>query len=285
MSGPPPPPPSMHQRPHPPSAQQQHYQQQQQNHPGQHGNVRFPQQMRPQQMQQGMNMGYAQQNRPPMGMQGQQMGGMRPQGMYQQRPMQHGMNPQQQQGHYMQQQQQQRFQHQGGGRGGHMPNMAGHQPNMTMQRPNRFNAQFDGGNRPPQKQKQRRTIDYYGATLRGLELRSGGAHVSLKYLPTDPSYSVDVFPPTFVPDEPETSVATRFVHSSSNKVRYPINVIRWTPEGRRLITGSSSGELTLWNGLTFNFETILQAHDNPIRSMEWSHDSQWMISGDHGGII
>jgi hypothetical protein len=35
-------------------------------------------------------------------------------------------------------------------------------------------------------------------------------------------------------------------------------VLQWTPEGRRLITGASSGEFTLWNGLTFNFETILQ---------------------------
>jgi hypothetical protein len=33
---------------------------------------------------------------------------------------------------------------------------------------------------------------------------------------------------------------------------------KWTPDGRRLITGASSGEFTLWNGLTFNFETILQ---------------------------
>lgn len=35
-------------------------------------------------------------------------------------------------------------------------------------------------------------------------------------------------------------------------------IIQWTPEGRRLVTGASSGEFTLWNGLTFNFETILQ---------------------------
>lgn len=34
--------------------------------------------------------------------------------------------------------------------------------------------------------------------------------------------------------------------------------VQWTPEGRRLVTGASSGEFTLWNGLTFNFETILQ---------------------------
>ena len=29
-------------------------------------------------------------------------------------------------------------------------------------------------------------------------------------------------------------------------------------------SGASSGEFTLWNGLTFNFETILQAHDSPV---------------------
>lgn len=41
-------------------------------------------------------------------------------------------------------------------------------------------------------------------------------------------------------------------------MRCPIFTLAWTPEGRRLITGASSGEFTLWNGLTFNFETILQ---------------------------
>ena len=41
----------------------------------------------------------------------------------------------------------------------------------------------------------------------------------------------------------------------------------------------------MWNGLTFNFETILQAHDSPIRSLRWSHNDTWMISGDDTGVI
>jgi hypothetical protein len=45
---------------------------------------------------------------------------------------------------------------------------------------------------------------------------------------------------------------------ATNKIRCPVFCLTWTPEGRRLITGASSGEFTLWNGLTFNFETILQ---------------------------
>lgn len=60
---------------------------------------------------------------------------------------------------------------------------------------------------------------------------------------------------------------------------------QWTPEGRRLITGASSGEFTLWNGLTFNFETILQAHDTAVRAMVWSHNENWMVTGDHGGTV
>ena len=36
---------------------------------------------------------------------------------------------------------------------------------------------------------------------------------------------------------------------------------QWTPTGRRLITGSQTGEFTLWNGQSFNFEMILQVHD------------------------
>ncbi|KAI9501480.1 WD40-repeat-containing domain protein, partial [Coemansia spiralis] len=139
-------------------------------------------------------------------------------------------------------------------------------------------------NKGSKQQQQRRTVDYYAATARGLELRSMGLQ-SLKYLPADPSYTVDVFPPSFAPHEPESSIATRYIHFAQNKERHPINVIRWTPEGRRLITAASSGELTLWNGLTFNFETIMQAHDNPIRAMEWCHNGQWMLTGDHGGIL
>lgn len=61
--------------------------------------------------------------------------------------------------------------------------------------------------------------------------------------------------------------------------------MQWTPEGRRLITGSSSGEFTLWNGLTFNFETILQAHDSAVRAMRWSHNDNWMVTADHSGVI
>ena len=78
--------------------------------------------------------------------------------------------------------------------------------------------------------------------------------------------------------------------------------VQWTPDGRRLITGASSGEFTLWNGLTFNFETILQvnnktklntflqnlnfqAHDSAVDAMIWSNNEQWMLTGDRNGFV
>jgi len=84
---------------------------------------------------------------------------------------------------------------------------------------------------------------------------------------------------------PASSITSKFVHTSTNKIRCPVNCVVWTPEGRRLITGSATGEFTLWNGLAFNFETILQAHSGAVRSMVWSHNGDWMVTGDHGGEI
>ncbi|KAJ2347082.1 WD repeat-containing protein 33, partial [Coemansia sp. RSA 2618] len=198
-----------------------------------------------------------QHGRPPQYHQQQQQQQGRPHGMQMyQRPQNRPMfgNQQQQQPHpYYQQQQQQQQQLQYNNPGG----------------------QQDGNPQAPKGQLQRTTIDYYGSALRGLELRDSRVEVSVKALPTDPSYTVDVPPPVFMPDEPESSLATRFVQQAINKIKSPINVAKWTPEGRRLITGSSRGELTLWNGLSFNFETI----------MTWSRDGQWIITGDHDGII
>lgn len=66
-----------------------------------------------------------------------------------------------------------------------------------------------------------------------------------------------MMPPVSRIDRPADSIPSKHMHSSLNKIKHPINVVKWTPEGRRLLTGSSSGEFTLWNGMGFNFETIM----------------------------
>jgi polyadenylation factor subunit 2 len=94
-----------------------------------------------------------------------------------------------------------------------------------------------------------------------------------------------MLPPLARIHSPADSIPARHLHTSLNKNKHPVNVVRWTPEGRRLLTGSSSGEFTLWNGTGFNFETIMQAHDVAIRALSYSHSDDWLISADHDGII
>ncbi|XP_026410823.1 uncharacterized protein LOC113306054 [Papaver somniferum] len=86
-------------------------------------------------------------------------------------------------------------------------------------------------------------------------------------------------------DNPSTSFAANFVHASTDKNRCSINRLLWTPSGRYLLTGSQRGEITIWNGQSFNFEMTLQAHDQAIRSMVWSHNGNWMVTGDDLGTI
>tara|TARA_B100001173_G_scaffold303511_1_gene306370 strand:+ start:577 stop:1758 length:1182 start_codon:yes stop_codon:yes gene_type:complete len=57
------------------------------------------------------------------------------------------------------------------------------------------------------------------------------------------------------------------------------------PDGRRVLTCSQNGEFTLWNAASFNFETILQAHNNPVRTATVSHSENWLISADDSGQI
>eukprot|EP00095_Tigriopus_kingsejongensis_P005051 maker-scaffold1150_size58936-snap-gene-0.17 protein:Tk05051 transcript:maker-scaffold1150_size58936-snap-gene-0.17-mRNA-1 annotation:"AGAP001362-PA" len=132
----------------------------------------------------------------------------------------------------------------------------------------------------------RKTVDYNSSFLSLLERRVWQRDPrDRRALQPDNMYVPHILPPMGYLDNPANAVTTKFVKTATNKMRCPVFTLAWTPEGRRLITGASSGEFTLWNGLTFNFETILQAHDTAVRSMVWSPNDQWMVTGDHGGYI
>ncbi|XP_043811849.1 flowering time control protein FY isoform X2 [Manihot esculenta] len=136
------------------------------------------------------------------------------------------------------------------------------------------------------KLTQRRAVDYTSTVVRYMQIRmwQRDSRDRTALQPT-PAAAIDMLPTTAYSDNPSTTFAAKFVHASLNKNRCSINRVLWTPNGRRLITGSQSGEFTLWNGQSFNFEMILQAHDQAIRSMVWSHNDNWMVSGDDGGAI
>ncbi|KAF8626376.1 hypothetical protein AX15_005026 [Amanita polypyramis BW_CC] len=136
------------------------------------------------------------------------------------------------------------------------------------------------------KTRPRRTVDYNGGMGRWMlmrKLRPNSTYVP--HLRPSPPFIIDLLPPKAYPDNCSTSLCTKFVHTSTNKIRCPVNVVTWTPEGRRVLTGSTSGEFTLWNGLTFNFETILQAHDTAICTFSFTHSGAYLASADKSGVI
>ncbi|KAF8252131.1 WD40 repeat-like protein [Wilcoxina mikolae CBS 423.85] len=118
-------------------------------------------------------------------------------------------------------------------------------------------------------------------TNRAMEWRN----VSFGSLRPTLTWTIDLLPPVATSNNAVMSMPTKHIHASLNKIKHPINVVKWTPEGRRLLTGSSSGEFTLWNGMGFNFETIMQAHDCAIRTCQYSHGGDWLLSGDQEGLV
>lgn len=113
-----------------------------------------------------------------------------------------------------------------------------------------------------------------GQKRRGLEVERPNAN----YLP-------DVLPPAAHRENAADAIPARHLHSSLNKVKHPVNVVRWTPEGRRLLTASTSGEFTLWNGNGFNFDTIMQAHETAVRVVTYAHNDEWLLSADQDGLV
>ncbi|XP_037947484.1 pre-mRNA 3' end processing protein WDR33 [Teleopsis dalmanni] len=143
---------------------------------------------------------------------------------------------------------------------------------------------FDG--KRLRKSVMRKTVDYNASIVRALETRLWQRDYRDRHaMEPENIYIPELMPPSSYLDNPSNAVTTRFVKTATNKMRCPIFTLAWTPEGRRLVTGASSGEFTLWNGLTFNFETILQAHDVSVRTMIWSHNDSWMVTGDHSGYV
>ncbi|XP_064642094.1 pre-mRNA 3' end processing protein WDR33-like isoform X2 [Lineus longissimus] len=164
------------------------------------------------------------------------------------------------------------------------PHMHGQAHNQSQQLLTGQGANFNG--KQIRKSIHRRTVDYNAACVKHLENRIWQRdYRDMRVLAPDYIYYPEMVPPLGLNHNPMNSITSKHIRTSMNKLRCPIFSLCWTPEGRRLVTGASSGEFTLWNGLTFNFETILQAHDAPVRTMGWSHNDQWMLTADNSGFI
>lgn len=139
-----------------------------------------------------------------------------------------------------------------------------------------------------EKKLHRKTVDYFGPSinhqiLHAFKPRSHRRRVG--QIRPDSSFLAQISTPDGFPTLAAEDLPIRFVHVSTNKSRHAIHAVKWTPDARRVLVSSYSGEFTIWNGSNFGFESIMQAHDAPIFSLEYAHNGRWLLSGDQTGCI
>ncbi|KAF3513545.1 hypothetical protein F2Q69_00000541 [Brassica cretica] len=102
--------------------------------------------------------------------------------------------------------------------------------------PNPFDSHVDSfGAKRMRKHTQRKAVDYTSTVVRYIQARTWQRDSrDVTSLQPTPAAAVDMLPPVAYSDNPSTSFAAKFVHSSLNKNRCSINCVLWTPSGRRL---------------------------------------------------
>eukprot|EP01052_Picozoa_sp_SAG31_P046743 SAG31_NODE_9061_length_1341_cov_1.835749_1_plen_286_part_10 len=147
---------------------------------------------------------------------------------------------------------------------------------------------FDGRRARQNLNFERPTIDYNSIVIRTIQSRIFQTDEQ-DYLALQPNdeYMRDMCTASShsMRATPSNAFCNYHMHTAFNREKYPVYTTKWQTDGRRVISGNQHGEFTLWNGLHFNFETIVQAHEIGTRAMEWSHDEQNMITGDDNGTI
>lgn len=114
-------------------------------------------------------------------------------------------------------------------------------------------------------------------------LLQGDANVP--YLSVAPEGALNILPPAAYATQPTSLFTLKFASQAPSKTRSSVNVALWTPDGRRCLTGTQAGEFCMWDGQSFQFETIIQAHETPVRSMTFTRAGNFLVSGDDGGNI
>ena len=97
--------------------------------------------------------------------------------------------------------------------------------------------------------------------------------------------ALHILPPVAYLHQPASQCAIQFAAQAPSKTRSVVNAAVWTPDGRRCLTATFAGEFCMWGGQTFQFETIIQAHETPIRTIVFTHSGGFLVSGDDAGNV
>ena len=59
----------------------------------------------------------------------------------------------------------------------------------------------------------------------------------------------------------------------------------WSPDGRRLASGSYDNTIGIWNATTGELEQTLEGHTGEVYSVNWSPDGRHLASGSRDKTI
>jgi len=169
----------------------------------------------------------------------------------------------------------------------HYQHGGGYQPHQTASYHHDGAAGGVGGVPYEHRQKKRyfrRCVDYNSTVVNFLETWNEGENIK-RTLGCNYTFAKDMMPAFATPYSPYDAICSRYVYSAVNKVRSAVNTVTFSPNGRRVITGSHTGELTIWNAQQFHFENNMQAHTAAVRALTWSPVEDILLSGDHLGQI
>jgi WD40 repeat protein/DNA-binding SARP family transcriptional activator len=64
---------------------------------------------------------------------------------------------------------------------------------------------------------------------------------------------------------------------------WPVNSVKWSPDGRRLATGAHDGTARIWDATTGEERFTLHGHTGAIIDVDWSPDSTRLVTGSEDG--
>lgn len=111
--------------------------------------------------------------------------------------------------------------------------------------------------------------EWIGVDLTGVELPADWDHeaVACGALQTPPV------------DARETTLFTRIGHSGG------VNTCAWSPDGAKLLSGSSDKTLKIWDALSGSCLTTLEGHSSSIQSCRWSANNEKLASGSNDNTL
>ncbi len=99
---------------------------------------------------------------------------------------------------------------------------------------------------------------------------------------SDEPSSRDPLPPK--PSRPEAPVC-RSGPMTLRGHEGPVRSVAYSPDGRRIVSGSADGTLRIWNVVSGAVLLVLRGHDDSVGSVSWSHDGNRIVSGSDDRTI